>query len=321
MSQFRDLAGALLDGMVSVPGAKLLGRSLLFRITRSSAIGRKNRLRVYNLLADRIAASGEVSAAVPVPENCELRINFRLELTDELSRLLYFFGYDHYEVPVRKILTKILDELPSDDSCHLLEVGGNIGYYTLLLGALAMFGRKGHVHAFEPSPLVFQLLRRNLSLNGRLPITLNEAAVSDVDGGCTLFLAHQDYGHSGASLVPGAIAQVGAVTVKSITLDGYVAKLGDGRVGLLKMDCEGAEARVLAGAERILRRDSPNIVLEILPRYPSMPAELAALPIWDRYRKFLITDSGLVECGEVCSSYEHRDWLFTVNPPAGLIRA
>jgi hypothetical protein len=87
------------------------------------------------------------------------------------------------------------------------------------------------------------------------------------------------------------------------------------------MDCEGAEAKVLAGAERTLERDSPHIVLEILPRYPSMPLELAALPLFHRYRKFQITETGLVEHDEICPGYEHRDWLFSVNPPASLIRA
>jgi FkbM family methyltransferase len=78
----------------------------------------------------------------------------------------------------------------------LIDVGGNIGYYTLLLAALTRDDRTGLVHAFEPSPQVFQLLKRNVELNPGLAITLNEAAVCDHEGQQSLFMATEDFAYT-----------------------------------------------------------------------------------------------------------------------------
>lgn len=318
--RFRSAVDTVLNQVMRVPGAKSAGRSLACRVTRSTSITPKNRARMFNLLAQRTSDTTALDTSVPIPERAGVSIHLRLELTDELSRQWYFFGYDHYEIPVRKVLAVLVEELPSDGSSQILDVGGNLGYFTLFLGALAHAGNKGQVHAFEPSPRVFQMLKRNVSLNPALAITLNEAAVSNTEGRCTLFLAHEDYGHSGASLLAGAVDQIGGVNVDTVTLDGYAKRIGDKPVRLLKMDCEGVETKVLAGMTDTLERWSPDIVLEILPRYPQMPAELAALPFFARYRKFLITDVGLIERETIEPSYEDRDWLFSIDPPARLVR-
>ena len=318
--QLRSAVDEMFSKTMRLSVAKSAGRSLLFWVSRSHSIGRKNRMRAFNLLATRTATDGPLDTTVPIPEMPGLDIKVRLELSDELSRQWYFFGYDHYEISVRKVLAALVDDLPSDGSSQILDVGGNLGYFTLFLGALAHAKNKGHVHAFEPSPRVFQMLKRNVSLNPAFAITLNEAAVSNTEGRCTLFLAHEDYGHSGASLLAGAVEQVGGVEVVTLTLDGYAQRLGDKPVRLLKMDCEGVETKVLAGMTATLERWSPDIVLEILPRYPTMVAELAALPFFARYRKFLITDIGLIERETIEPTYEDRDWLFSIDPPARLIR-
>jgi FkbM family methyltransferase len=90
------------------------------------------------------------------------------------------------------------------------------------------------------------------------------AAVSDVDGEAELLA-----GDAGAE---GQIAGRGvqlwherhhgarAVTVKTIRLDSL---FGESRPGLLKIDVEGAEVLVLAGAHHLLRHSRPAIVLEV----------------------------------------------------------
>jgi FkbM family methyltransferase len=320
-TRFRRIVNSALVGVMLIPGAKLIGRSMTLRVTRSPGIGLVNRVRAYNLLADKVAPASEIDTTVAIPEEPSLSVRLRLGLDDELSRFWYFFGYDRYEVAVRRILAVLLESLPAGGPWHVLDVGGNIGYFSLFLGTLAKARNKARVHAFEPSPRVFNLLRRNLSLNPGLPVTLNDLAVSDVAGEFQLFLADEGFGHSSASLVPGAVAQKGALTVKTIALDDYVAGLGYGKIAILKMDCEGVETKVLAGFAKTLERDSPHIVLEILPRYPNMPSELAALPFFSRYRKFQITDAGLIEHGEIRPNYDNRDWLLSVDPPIDMIRS
>ena len=319
MSQLRQIVDAVLDGAMRIPGAQPVGRSLAYGLTRSHLLSDKNRMRVHNLIGRKVIPPGMARARVPIPELPGVSLSLELGLADELSRFWYFFGYDHYEAPVRRTLAALVAALPPDPQWRFLDVGGNIGYFTLYLAALARAGGKGAVHSFEPSPHVFRMLARNLALNPGLPVTLNEAAVSDAPGTCDLFLADESFGHSGASLVCGAVEQVGSVRVRTLALDDYSAKIG-GKVAIVKLDCEGVETKALAGLARTFERDSPHIVMEILPRYPNMPAELAALPFFAHYRKFQITTEGLVEHDGVRPSYENRDWLLSVAPPVALIR-
>lgn len=276
---------------------------------------RLTRLRVYNAVAPRTIPAGEVATSVPIPELPGESLHLQLSLTDDLSREWYYFGYDKYEVPVRHVLAAQLRALEPGKPWCLLDVGANMGYFSLFLAALAKAEHRGSVHAFEPSPAVYRILSRHVALNQGLPITLVPAAVSDVEAWQTLFLAHEQHGHSAASLVAGVVEQTSQVSVRTVTIDGYVQSIGQPPVGLLKMDCEGVEAKVLAGMSHILERDSPAIVLEALPRYETLVDELASLPFFSRYRKFQITETGLVEHDSIVPSYQHRDWLLTMRPP------
>ena len=62
----------------------------------------------------------------------------------------------------------------------VLDIGANIGYYTLIFAELV--GEKGKVYAFEPDPTNFDLLRKNVEINGYRNITLIQKAVSNKNG-------------------------------------------------------------------------------------------------------------------------------------------
>ncbi len=58
----------------------------------------------------------------------------------------------------------------------VLDIGANIGYYTLILAKLV--GKKGRVFAFEPDPTNFALLKKNISINGYKNVILVPKAVA-----------------------------------------------------------------------------------------------------------------------------------------------
>ena len=162
----------------------------------------------------------------------------RLEL-DLTCEKAYWLG--HYEPEVQELLTRLVRP-----GGLVYDVGGHLGFFSICAARLG-----ASVVAFEPSPGNASRLRRNVELN-RLPIDIVEAAVWD--------------GEQGAALVAGASDSEWHVTagsgVPTVTLDGFSAGRGD-RPALLKVDAEGAEVRVLAGATRLIAEARPAIVCEL----------------------------------------------------------
>lgn len=122
----------------------------------------------------------------------------------------------------------------------LVDVGANIG-----LAALYWKRRYGEFSylGFEPDPVVAQCCRTNLE-NWRIKGQLLEVAVSDVEG-CMTF---QSDGADGGHLVPTNQQGENVHIVKAVRL----APLLPSRVDLLKIDVEGAEAKVLSDLEPAL---------------------------------------------------------------------
>ena len=148
------------------------------------------------------------------------------------------------------------------------DVGANIGLYTLLFSKLV--GVEGRVHAFEPAPENAQRLRVNLLLNEAENVTLEQAAVYSQPGSVTLNLFEQRLGawHSiGRPELPDpfepgrTVAPTRTVEVVAVSLDDYASRAGVDRIALLKVDVEGAEPDVLAGAAGLLARGAIGAIL------------------------------------------------------------
>jgi FkbM family methyltransferase len=128
---------------------------------------------------------------------------------------------------------------------RVVDVGANIGYYTLL--AQKLVGRRGKVWSFEPEGENFADLCGNIRLNNGLGTVMAiQKAVSDRDGRARMYLAKDSGAHS--LVLNWGGKSVGVETVK---LDSIIK----GRVDVVKTDTEGNEVAVLRGAERLLKRN------------------------------------------------------------------
>ena len=142
----------------------------------------------------------------------------------------------------------------------VIEVGANMGIHTIpLAAALAKDGRP--LYAFEPQPVIFQQLCANLALNGLTNVRAFPYACGSQNGALTFEIP--DYtkpGNFGATRLkqPGSVSPRQEV-VQCVRLDNL---LGDGVVGLIKIDVEGAELEVLMGCEGILARCHPFLYVE-----------------------------------------------------------
>lgn len=133
------------------------------------------------------------------------------------------------------------------------DVGSHIGYISFV--ASRSVGPTGQVHAFEPLPANIGRLRQGLQLNAITNITVHPVAVSDTNG--PALLRRHDCNHMW-SLVENE--PVG-VEVSCVTLDSMLSGLPVPQ--LVKIDVEGAELLVLAGARRVLELH-PMLIVELL---------------------------------------------------------
>jgi len=141
----------------------------------------------------------------------------------------------------------------------ILDVGAHVGYYSLLAAK-----RVAQVYAFEPDPESFELLTRSVNVNGYTNVKCFQAAVTNKTGRATFHVDSEAWGNSLCS--ENVSNPVRQLDVETVCLDElYVSgSLGD-RIDLLKIDVQGAEELVLKGAERMLAKCQPIILMEVEP--------------------------------------------------------
>jgi FkbM family methyltransferase len=150
----------------------------------------------------------------------------------------------------------------------VFDIGASFGLYSIAAGQVV--GPDGAVIAFEPAQETSALLREHLRLNGvgeRVEVV--EQVVSDVVGDQVFWEQRTSLGASLAE----AAAQAGRPfvdgelqrrSVPGTTIDAFCAERGLSP-DVVKIDVEGAEARVLRGARHLLGARRAAILLEIHP--------------------------------------------------------
>jgi FkbM family methyltransferase len=142
----------------------------------------------------------------------------------------------------------------------VVDVGGNIGYYTMWLCRVA--APRGYVYCFEPSPIALRFLRNNLWLNKISNVEVIESACGDCDGPAHFFLAEHHHSSSlHADWAGGNRAR--EITVLMTTLDGFFSStMTHCAPAFIKIDIEGGGTRALPGCRRIFREVRPFVLIE-----------------------------------------------------------
>lgn len=133
----------------------------------------------------------------------------------------------------------------------VFDVGAHVGYYAVLSSLLT--GPGGQVIAFEPVPANLKYLRRHLRLNGCDNVRVLTNCVGEGSS-----IAKFDDSH-GTGV--GHLSASGTLDVQVRSLDEMIESAELPIPQFIKIDVEGAELLVLRGAERLLRRHRPTIVL------------------------------------------------------------
>lgn len=136
----------------------------------------------------------------------------------------------------------------------MVDVGANVGYFSVL--ASRAVGSEGRVIAVEPHPRLRQVLIGNLALNRCGNVTVDGRGLGARPGKAAVVASPADSGDTRLDLGAGPVA----VT----TLDTVCREL-DARPGIVKIDVQGMEADVIAGAAGLLSDRGPGLFFELSP--------------------------------------------------------
>lgn len=158
----------------------------------------------------------------------------------------------------------------------LVDVGANIGYYTLV--AASSLGDTGKIIAFEPSPENCSLLKMSVEKNGFRNVKVYTKAVADISGVVGLKMDDSN------GMIHKEHLDACTYQVEAVTLDDVLRN--ESRIDVIKMDIEGAEGLVIQGAEQIIQLHRPVIFTEFRPPALERRSNMAAEDFLNRFRRF-----------------------------------
>jgi FkbM family methyltransferase len=184
------------------------------------------------------------------------------------------------------------------------DVGANYGMHTLLLARLA--GATGQVIAFEPMPRIRACLEEHISMNSFSNVTIVPKAVTERSGQETFHLGHHDGAGHLSSGGRGGSATVGeSLTVETTSLDDFV-QAGGPPPGFIKIDIEGSEGSALRGAETLMAKHRPKLVVEL--HTPEQDAEVGRLLLKHNYKAFRVETGAEVK--DMTKTHPHPDGMW-----------
>jgi len=204
-----------------------------------------------------------------------------------IARRMYWFGQDGYEGAESRWWERCCAE-----ATEILEIGANIGFYTVL-GAKAA-GDTPYT-AVEPHPVTHGILRQNVKLNDLRNVRLVEAAVVGKRTTDTMTMlvpdADPDQTPAGAYLrdAPDVYARTGG---REVTVDVVVASKLIGKADLIKLDVEGYEHHILLAIQAHIEKRKPTIFVEVLDNTPELRSLLGRWCNELGYQPQLATNDG-----------------------------
>jgi len=158
------------------------------------------------------------------------------------------------------LFTKIIEkQIKKGMKC--IEIGANLGYYALLESKLV--GKNGLVICFEPSPINFEYLKNNCSLNDAVNVKVYNYAVGDenktinflVTEASNLCRVVEKYNSSEGKIVK----------IPLITMDSFISKNSLESIDFVRMDIEGYEFNVYKGMKNLINKFKPDFAIELHP--------------------------------------------------------
>lgn len=211
------------------------------------------------LFGRRLLEAGGIEPEFPCYVDLTWGMAIRLPWDDSITRALYRRRI--YDLPVSEVLWRLLD--PGD---LVVDVGANIGVFTGLAAHRA--GEAGEVHAFEPHPRTYRVLRENVERWREAPNTGRIVASRVAVGSCpgAVVLREPDHFHRNRGTAYVEAIESGAeggrdrgIPVEQTTLDQALSAYSAPDV--IKLDVEGGEGAVIDGAKAAVGKEGARDIV------------------------------------------------------------
>jgi FkbM family methyltransferase len=224
--------------------AKATSIARLLRLVPPGTRG-KTRLARWLMTRDDVAGEAEVVD----------RFGFRFAVPSLAEPIAFHLLIDGVYEP--DVLSFILAYLRTrEPGAVFVDVGASVG--SLTIPVARSIAPSGQVVAIEASNRIIGYLSRNVAANGLGNVHCVHAAATDLEGAVDFYEAPVDHFGMGSM---GAQFHAQPSTIWGRPLDEILAEAAVPRVDLLKIDVEGFEAKVLRGAEHLLRGPDPPLVV------------------------------------------------------------
>jgi FkbM family methyltransferase len=188
------------------------------------------------------------------------------EIDMSLHRMMKKYFFHTHEMFLERIFKRCLAA-----GKIFVDIGANCGYWSAF--ALSLVGQSGEVHAFEPVPQYFSLVRRLAEFNPDYRVIANQVACGAQSGAFTMAVVapraenfdNYDTNIGSSSLATGFLDHAREltenITVEVVAFDYYARerKIDLDRVGLIKIDVEGFEAEVFDGMLGVLAKSGHKV--------------------------------------------------------------
>ena len=190
---------------------------------------------------------------ITIPINdvvCEyegMKILIRNPSKSLIGKSIYKYGFWEKET-TDTVVSKVKEGM------IILDVGADIGYYSLLFSKLV--GNNGMIYSFEPIPEAKGYLDVNICLNNIMNVKSYEFALFDEEG---FSYIEDPFGKSRLNNNPNT-QNYDSIRVQTKKFDSLKI---NSRIDLIKIDVEGSEMNVLTGMKETIKKYHPIILLEL----------------------------------------------------------
>jgi len=220
---------------------------------------------IYRICVEHLSRKG-LEKYIPIISVVERLFAYFLkkDFVEIKGHKIFLDRKDSLRLSIKKVYEPLETEIVENEvkpGDFVLDIGANIGYFTLIFARFV--GDNGKVFAFEPEPITFKLLEKNIQINNYKNVILEQKAVSDKRGKLKLYISEEN---NGDHRIYESVEKRNSIEIESVYIDGYLSNQYINKIKFIKMDIQGAEGLAIQGMKKLLETNEKiKLLTEFAP--------------------------------------------------------